>query len=227
MEEITWFRLNSGWLCTKDSNGIICYTVSTDVEAHKFWMSEYDNRRRVSSAICQMLTKSCSLPNARKIVSILHNRANQSQRLHAPALNIPNVTTEDLLIGIASAAGKGLNSHEIFEIMKAAASKQSDPVKALVGISDDLYKLMNLRPTLWVKQDLGILDTETLMIKNNQFVMAAARNDLDKVERFLALGQDLTVLHSEMKYTALHAAADFGSGDTLRAILKTGVVLLP
>lgn len=223
VDEVTWFKLNSGWMCAKDSNGIVCFSVSTDVEAHKFWMSEYDNRRRVASAICQMLTKSCSLPNARKIVSILHKRSNQSQHMHAPALDLPNVTTEDLLIGIASAAGKGLNSHEIFEIMKAAASKQSDPVKALLGMAEDLKNLMQLRPTLWVKQDLGILDTETLMVKNNQFVMAAARNDLEKVEHCLALGQDLTVLHSEMKYTALHAAADFGSGKTLTAILKTGV----
>ena len=217
-----WFRLNSGWMCTMDSNGIKCYSLSTDIEAHKFWAVEYDARRRVSSAICQMLTKSCSLPSARKIASILYNRANQSQHQHSPALNIPNVTTEDLLIGIASAAGKGLNSQEIFEIMKAAASKQSDPVKALTGIAEDLHKLMNLRPTLWVKQELGILDTETLMIKNNQFVMAAARNDVDKIEHCLSMGQELTALHSEMKYTALHAAADFGSKDTLRTILKTG-----
>lgn len=222
VDGIPWLRLNSGWLCTKDSNGVVCYVQSTDMEANKFWMNEYDNRRRLSSAICQMLTKSCSLPNARKIVSILHNRANQSHRVGAPALDLPHVTTEDLLIGIASAAGKGLNSTEIFEIMKAAASKQSDPVKALVGIAEDLHKLMNLRPTLWVKQDLSILDTETLMVKNNQFVMAAARNDVAKIEHCLALGQDLTVLHSEMKYTALHAAADFGSADTLVTILKTG-----
>lgn len=170
----------------------------------------------------QMLTKSCSLPNARKIAAILYNRAAQSNRVREPALNIPHVTTEDLLIGIASAAGKGLVSNEIFEFMKAAASKQSDPVKALVGIAEDLFTLMNLRPTLWVKRDLGILDTETLMIKNNQFVMAAARNDYAKVQELLDLGQELTALHSEMKYTALHAAADFGAGDALKLILKTG-----
>jgi hypothetical protein len=223
VDELSWFHLTSGWICTMDSNGVRCYSPSTDIEANKFWAAEYDARRRVASAICQMLTKSCSLPNARKIAAILHGRASQSQHQHAPALNIPNVTTEDLLIGIASAAGKGLNSHEIFEIMKAAASKQSDPVRALTGIAEDLHKLMNLRPTLWVKHDLAILDTETLMIKNNQFVMAAARNDVGKIEECLSMGQELTALHAEMKYTALHAAADFGAKDTLRCILQTGI----
>ena len=223
VEDIIWFKLNSGWLCTKDSNGIECFKLSTEHEANNFWAVEYDARKRVASAICQMLTKSCSLPCAKKISLILNNRAKKGQKLRAPALNIPNVTTEDILIGIAAAAGKGLNSYEVYDILKAAASKQSDPLKALVGMTEDIYSMMHLRPTIWVKKDMGILDTETNMVKNNQFVMGAARNDVAKVEECLALGQDLTALHSEMKYTALHAAADFGAADTLRTILKTGI----
>jgi hypothetical protein len=167
-----------------------------------------------------MLTKSCSLHNARKLAKIVYEK---SKYITDPAINIPEITAEDLLIGIASASGAGLDSAEILEFIKVAASKQSDPVKALRGIAEDLHNMMTLRPTLWVTQNLGILETETLMIKNNQFVMCCARNEVDKLHEYLAQGQDLAALHSEMKYTALHAAADFGAVDALRVILKTGI----
>lgn len=44
-------------------------------------------------------------------------------------------------------------------------------------------------------------------------------------EKFLAEGQELCVLHSDLKYTALHSAADFGSEETLKWLVKTGVNL--
>ena len=219
-EEVTWFRLNSGWMCSRDSAGIVCYVDSNDIEGQKFWVLEFEIRRRFSSAITQMLTESYSLPNARKITKILVGKA---KNYMDAAINVPEITTEDLLIGIASSTGTGLDSAELFEFMKVAASKQSDPAAALNGIAEDLHKLMALRPTLWVKQNLGILNTETLMIKNNQFVMACARDDTAMIQKFLANGQELIALHSEMKYTGLHASADFGSKNAMRLLLNTGI----
>lgn len=31
------------------------FVASHDIEANKFWATEYDNRRRVASAVCQVI----------------------------------------------------------------------------------------------------------------------------------------------------------------------------
>ena len=58
---------------------------------------------------------------------------------------------------------------------------------------------------------------------NDCFIMAAARGDMLTVDRFIANGQELTALHSELLYTALHAAADFGSAAVVQKLLDVGV----
>jgi hypothetical protein len=54
LDDAVWFRLNSGWMCTMDSNGELCYVSSSAAEAEKFWAVETETRRRVAKAICQV-----------------------------------------------------------------------------------------------------------------------------------------------------------------------------
>lgn len=54
LDDAVWFRLNSGWMCTMDSSGELCYASSSSAEAEKFWTSEAEARRRVAKGICQV-----------------------------------------------------------------------------------------------------------------------------------------------------------------------------
>ena len=53
--------------------------------------------------------------------------------------------------------------------------------------------------------------------------MAAGQGDMEKFEECLANGQELAALHSELKYTAVHAAADFGAEEPLKWLIRTKV----
>jgi ankyrin repeat protein len=161
--------------------------------------------------------------NARKIGRILLAKAKHSQRMREPALDVPELTIEDVVIGLISSGGKGLNSSELFEFMRAAASKQSDPIASLVLIAEELHGFTQLRPSAWVTQGIDILNTETIVMRNNRFIMSCARNDVETIKKSIESAQEITAMHSELKYTGLHAAADFGAIDALKLLLDTGV----
>jgi len=55
--------------------------------------------------------------------------------------------------------------------------------------------------------------------------MAAAGGDMNMFRKMLHEGVELTNLHSELKCTALHAAADFGKVNIVAEIIKTGMSL--
>jgi hypothetical protein len=221
VDEIKWLRINSGWICSRDSNGSLCYMPSHEVEASKFWAGESVNRRRVASAISQLLAKGHSLTNARRVATLLLKQSLLYVKNLKPLTNLPDVGIEDLVIALTTA--NGLKATEVFEFMKVAASQQSDPPKALTDMATQINDTMNLRPSLWVKQDLGVLDTVDVVMKNDIFVMACARNDIKKFNECLAKGQELAAIHSELKYTGLHAAADFGAKEIVERLLSAGI----
>lgn len=221
VDEIKWLKINSGWICSRDSNGSLCYMPSHEVEASKFWASESVNRRRVASAISQLLAKGHSLTNARRVATLLLKQSSLYVKNLKPLTNLPDVGIEDLVIALTTA--NGLKATEVFEFMKVAASQQSDPPKALTDMATQIHDTMNLRPSLWVKQDLGVLDTVDVVMKNDIFVMSCARNDIKKFNDCLAKGQELAAIHSELKYTGLHAAADFGAKEIVERLLSAGI----
>jgi ankyrin repeat protein len=96
----------------------------------------------------------------------------------------------------------------------------------LLDISEEIFNLMKLRPSLWVTNDLDVLTTESRRMFTDKFIMCAADG---KVSEFLALLEsgkvELTSLHSQLNYTALHAAADFGKVALVQEIVKTGMSL--
>jgi hypothetical protein len=221
VDEVKWLKINSGWICSRDSNGSLCYMLSHEVEANKFWAGESVNRRRVASAISQLLAKGHSLTNARRVAGLLLKQSSLYVKNLKPLTNLPDVSIEDLVIALSTS--NGLKATEVFEFMKVAASQQSDPPKALTDMAVQINDTMNLRPSLWVIQDLGVLDTVDVVMKNDIFVMACARNDLKKFNDCLAKGQELAAIHSELKYTALHAAADFGAKEIVDRLLSAGI----
>lgn len=219
VENVMWFRCHVGWICSMDSSGFKSFVNSTEIAANKSWTAEFDNRRRIASAVAAMLTKSHSLTNARRVSRSL------LKYVHSPdsknLINLPDVSLDDLLISLSSSIN--LRQMEVLEFIKIAASQQSNPLTALVKLAEDIDSLMTMRPSLWVTKDLGVLETHDTKARNDRFVMSAARNDMNAFESFLVHGQELAAIHSELGYTALHAAADFGSKQALLALLKSGV----
>lgn len=219
VDGVLWLLISCGWICSLDSNGSQCYEIASDFEANRSWAEEEENCRRISHAIASMLTRSHSLVNARRVArSILKHTQNGNRK---SLINLPDVSIEDLLIGLSSA--QNLRQIEVFEFIKIASSQQSNPIRALTRISEDIHEILNQRPSLWVKNDLNVLQTYDVKERNDNFVMLAARGDLDGLEKCLSDGQELTATHSQLQYTALHAAAEFGQKDVIICLLNTGI----
>jgi hypothetical protein len=219
VDSLLWLQVGCGWICSVDGSGAVTFVVSTEAEAHKSWSLEFDNRRNISQAIASLLTRSYGLIDARRLSrSILsHAKTNAGKKL----MNVLDVSVEDLLIGLKSSTG--LRQNELLDFIRITASQQSNPPQVVEEIAADVDRLINLRPTVWVKDNLKIIETTDTKERNKNFILAAARGDLKLFQKFLAEGQDLIALHPEIGYTALHAAADFGCTPIVKELLLAGV----
>jgi len=221
IDGILWFRFACGWMCAKDSNGFDCYEMTNEVRAQKFWAKEFDNRRRLSAAVGNILARTHGLMNARRTARQIRENAVIYRDRKKPLLNLPNVSMENMMVALQAASR--LKGPEIFEFIRIAASHQSDPHKAIVEIATDTENMLLKRPSEWVKEDMGVINTVDSRSKNDLFIMAAARDDVPAFERCLANGQELAALHSDLQYTALHAAADFGAARVVKMLIQTGI----
>ena len=219
VDDVRWIKAECGWVCTLDTNGFECLTPSNEAEAVVFFEAEIRNKKRISSAICTLLTKSYSLNIARRMTKAIlkHAKGPKPKQL----TNLPDLSIDELLIGLSSSTG--LKQGEVFEFMKVAASQTSNPIKGIVEIAESIDSIMTQRPTSWVKDGLRVLVTTDIRRQNNAFVMAAARGDFKEFSRYLHSGQELSATHSEFGYTALHAAADFGAKDIVKALCDAGI----
>lgn len=221
--DLLWYRVNAGWICSRDSSGFICSEPVGESEANTHWAEEFIKRQRLSSAISNMLIRSHSLDNARKCAKSIKLLTKRFLKEQHTLFNLPDINLDTLIISLQSSTK--LKNDEIFEFVKIAASYQSEPFKALGQIADEIEKYMFMRPSEWVKGQMGIIETHDDARKNDRFVMTAGQNDMKKFQVYLDAGQDLTALHSELKYTALHAAADFGAEECLQWLVKSGLSL--
>jgi hypothetical protein len=219
VEGVEWMRVPPGWLCSMDQNGFQCYEDSNEVSANKSWAVEFDNRRRMTGAATAALTRMHSLPNGRRVARAIYNHVHGETTIHL--VNLPDVSIEDLMVGLRSS--QGLRQAELLEFLKVAASQQSNPPKTLKDMAKEIYDTMGMRPTLWIKEDMNVIETVDVATNNDQFVMAAAHGNVKALEKFLAIGQELAAIHTELKYTALHAAADFGHRHIVEMMIKTGM----
>ena len=220
IEGVVWLQIPPGWLCSMDSSGYQCYEESNEVAANKMWATEYNNRRRMAGAVTAMLTRTHSLPNGRRVSRAIQNYINSKT---LPLVNLPDVSIEDLMVGLQAA--QGLRQGEVLQFLKIAASQQCNPPKALKDMSQEISDMMAMRPSMWVKGEMNVIETMDLQTKNDCFIMAAAQGDIKTFDKFLAIGQELAALHSELKYTALHAAADFGHQTICKKLINTGMNL--
>ena len=223
IDDTIWFKVNCGWICSRDNAGFICSEPIGEAQAHKFWATEFTVRKRLSSAVANLFTRSHALQNARKSSRGLLKLAQEHVKNQSPLLNLPDINIESLIISLNSSSS--LKYREIFEFVKIAASYQSDPYKSLIDIATEIVQTLEMRPSQWVKEDRGVLQTYDVAARNDRFIMAAGQNNIKAFEKFLAEGQELASMHTELKYTALHAAADFGAEDTLKWLIQSGVSL--
>ena len=74
-------------------------------------------------------------------------------------------------------------------------------------------------------QDLNVITTNEVERRNNRFVMAAARGNKKEFQQCVEQGQEVSVMHSMMNYTALHAAAEFGTTEIITALCDMGMAV--
>lgn len=219
VDGIEWVKTPPGWICSIDQNGFQCYEDSSEVSANKTWAVEFDNRRRMTGAVTACLTRMHSLPNGIRVARAIYNHCHGDKVIHL--INLPDVSVEDLMVGLRSSTG--LRQAELLEFLKVAASQQSNPPKTLKDMTKEIYDTMGMRPTRWIKEDMNVIETVDVSSSNDRFIMAAAHGKMKEVEKCLAIGQELAAIHSELKYTALHAAADFGHREIVDLLIKTGM----
>ena len=220
VDGIAWIRVSCGWICSFDNDGTFAYTTAAnESDADDYFRACMQNRRRLASAICAVLTKSHSLPTARRISKAVLRHA-QSNVQHA-LLNTPDLSIDELLNALN--ASVALKRNEIFEFIKIGASLQSDPPRAVSEIAEEMEAIISLRPTKWIKEDLNVLTTSEVERRNNRFIMACARGNWKEFNKCIAAGQELAVMHSMWNYTALHAAAEFGITDIVAKLCDMGM----
>lgn len=224
-KKLLWIRVSAGWIIATDGSEdeLIQIIDNTDI-IEEFWKDEQNKRERMSSAVAAMLIKSYSLPRAKRLARSILKHANEHYPNHkTPLLKISHASIEDIMIILN---GKlALTKAQVFEYIKAAAARQSNPLQSVIDISQEIYNIIFTRPSTWVIDDMNVITTEDVRIRNNQFIISAAEGNVEKFNRYLEQGQELTCLHSQFMFTALHAAANFGQAEIVKCIIKTGLSL--
>jgi hypothetical protein len=217
---IKWLKFPCGWISSIDMNGYRSYVEVEDTAmATKFFITEGLHRRKLASAICAMLTKSHGLISARRVAKSLLRHVNNINQ--AGFLNLPDLTIDEILNALNSSVG--LKRNEIFEFIKVGASLQSNPFSALTLITTDLEQIIQLRPTLWTKNELNVIITTDIERQNDMFVSSAASGNWKVFRSCVAKGQDLSAMHSMLGYTALHAAAEFSMKEIFLELFALGI----
>ena len=218
-----WIQTYPGWICAVDiESNPTCEEVYDINEAIESWKSEESKRKRMASAIACELVKSHPLSKAKRFVGSLTKHA-VTFYPQKPMVKIKQIGVEDIMISLSGQMG--LTKQQIFEYIKVTASQQCNPPQAVLDIIAEINHLITFRPTQWVTYDLNVLETEDVRRNNDRFVMLAASGKLEEFKAMVEKGHELTCLHSELKYTALHGAADFGQVAVVQYIITTGVSL--
>lgn len=222
-KKLLWIRVAAGWIIATDgTEEELIQVVHEDGVLETALKDEKSKRERMSSAVAAMLIKSYSLPRAKRLARSILRHAKEHYP-QTPLLKISKESIEDVMIILG---GKiALTKAQVFEYIKAAAARQSNPLQSVIDISQEIYDIIFSRPSVWVVEDMNVITTEDVRIRNNNFIMSAAEGDLEKFKRFLAQGQELTSLHSQFLFTALHAAANFGQAAIVECIIQSGLSL--
>jgi hypothetical protein len=223
LEGVTWLHIPPGWICSITAEKFGNYEIVQDLSlAVHSWEDEQSKRKRMASAIACELVKSHPLPKVKRFVNSLLKHA-EAHYPSKPMVKINKIGMEDIMINLGGQLG--LSKQQLFEYIKVTAAQQSNPPQSVLDIVSEIVHLCTYRPTQWVINDLNVLETDDVRRRNDRFVMLAASGKLEEFRQMVEHGQELTSLHSELKYTALHAAADFGQTEIVEYIITTGVSL--
>lgn len=218
-----WIRAECDWVLASDGGESPFASVVSNVEeAEASWRLEETKNQRLASAVASMLVRSYSLPRCIRLARSIMKHA----ITYYPDTNLTKITDEIMENIMINLGGQtALTKQKVFEYIKAAAARQSNPKKAVIVISREIFEIISKRPSLWVKENLNVIITEDGQRQYDQFVMAAAMGDTELFQQFLQNKQELTSLHSHLHYTALHAAAEFGKVEIINMLLGTGLSL--
>ena len=131
MDGVRWIRIPCGWICQFDEAGCAAYETANESQSQAYFHAELVNRRRLAAALCAVLTKSHSLPNARRVAKAVIRHV---QYTTYTLLNLPNLSLDELLNALNGSMG--LKKNELLEFIKIGASLSSDPPKAVVRVSN-------------------------------------------------------------------------------------------
>lgn len=206
VESQPWININGlGWVIATDHHGNLIYSPTLEEDAHKIWELEYDKRKRLATAICGLFIRSFSLTKARAISASMLKFSLTDIAENKSLLDVPDIPLEHLLVEINNTTTP--SQMKIYKFIKILSCQQSNPILSIKELCNDISDMLKMRPTSWVGNNLAILQTNDQKSRNDDFVNAAARGDKILFEDFISSGQELISIHSDLKYTALHAAA--------------------
>eukprot|EP01040_Poterioochromonas_malhamensis_P008571 gene8571-9274_t len=218
----TWAKIAAGWIVISDlknPEAIIVQSIYDPQEAANAWSLEKQKVQQMASAIASTLVRTYSLPQAKRLVRSILKHATTYYPNEKALVKVTSQSMDDIMI-ILDGIKVGLTKQQIFEYIKASACRQSNPRQAIIDIANQLWQYIQERPTTWVTNHLNIIITEDIRIRNNLFVMSAANGDLLKLRHYIEKEKiNLLSLHSELSYTALHAAADFGQYEIMNYLI--------
>lgn len=220
---LIWLKADCGWILASDGSEIPFVTLVTNMEtATTFWQQEENKKARMASAIASMLVRSYSLPRCIRLArSIMKHATTYYPDTHLTKITHEIMENIMIILGGQSAPTK----QQVFEYVKAAAARTSNPKQSVLDISQGIFDTISKRPSLWVTEDLNVIITEDAQRQIDRFVMAAAEGNTVDFQMYLDNNVELTSLHSQLHYTALHAAAEFGKTEIIAQLLTTGLSL--
>lgn len=218
----TWARCQSGWLFVRTSelDEPSVQVIHNESFAEKYWQEEKEKQKKMAAAIASCLVRSHSLPRAQRLARSLLKHSLMIDTTRFKVKQFSGTSMEDIMISLAGKSG--LDQKELFGFIRAAAATHSCPGESVRIITQNLFEMLGTRPSKWVTEGLNVVVTEDIRIDNNRFVMSAAEGNVKLFRSLLDNGTELTSLHSDLRYTALHAAADFGQLEILNIIIRTG-----
>lgn len=218
---LQWLRLAHGWLPTRTIAGSPSCEACELAEAQELWKKEAASSSRISTKVAQVLAKGYSLTRARRLSKSLCELADKVVDTGKKLME-SSPGPVDVLIAILDTMPR-LTIKQALGILVVVAVAQSDPCTALLSMAKEIQELLALRPSLWMVNGTPIMETTELRTRTDQFVAAAALGDVEAVKQAIAAGQELSAMHSELQYSAIHAAADFGHDDVIRVLLEHAV----
>lgn len=223
VDSLLWFNIGCGWIIAFNqqlgNDTIDSFVMTTKKEAKQSWEYEKSQREKAVAALGGLLLRSYNLSKARRIAKSITNsfekHPNQS------LLNLPREPIDHLILALSKSLLFKQSQAEKY--IKMIAAQSSNPKQSVIEIAKAIEEVILSGPAKWVDGNNPVLHTYDVQARNDSFITSASKGDIEVVTNLIFQGQDILALHSELKYTALHAAVVFGKVDIVRVLLLRGI----